>query len=108
MSLSSFLLTVKWFQVLLYDSHNLTSVICLYTVCSIWLLDRTLSCVTTPSQRRPGSDDNEGVLHILQISTAGALPSDCLMSCLGHLLVGSYTSAEMQLVYSIAPFICAQ
>ena len=31
-----FLHKVKWFQVLLYNSHNLTSVICLHTVCSIW------------------------------------------------------------------------
>ena len=33
--LSSFLHTIKWFQVLLYNSHNLKSVICLHTVCSI-------------------------------------------------------------------------
>ena len=42
-----FLHTVKWFQVLLYNSQNLTSVICLYTVCSIWLKDRTKAGVTT-------------------------------------------------------------
>ena len=38
---------VKWFQVLVYNSHNLTSVICLHTVCSIWPIDRTLSDATT-------------------------------------------------------------
>ena len=34
--------TIKWFQVLLYNSHNLTSVICFLTVCSILPIDRTL------------------------------------------------------------------
>ena len=36
--------------------------------------------LTTPDQRGPGSNGNEGVIHIPQISKAGALPSDCLMS----------------------------
>ena len=31
----SFLHTVKWFQVLLYNNYNLTSVISLHAVCSI-------------------------------------------------------------------------
>ena len=35
-------------------------------------------------------------------SITGASPSDCLMSYLGHLLQGSYLSAEMQSVYSTA------
>ena len=39
---------------------------------SIWLIDRTLSGTTTPGQSRPGSYNNEGVLHIPQISEAGA------------------------------------
>ena len=64
-SLSSFLHTIKWFQVLLYNSHNLTSGICLHTVCSIWSIDRTLSGTTTPGQSEPGSNCNEEVLHIL-------------------------------------------
>ena len=34
----------------LYNSHNLTSVICLHTICSIWPTDRTLSGATTPDQ----------------------------------------------------------
>ena len=33
---------------------------------SIWPIDRTLSGATTPSQSGPGSDGNEGVLHIPQ------------------------------------------
>ena len=36
--------TVKLFQVLLYNSHSLTSVIYLHTVCSIWPIDRTVKC----------------------------------------------------------------
>ena len=31
---------------------------------SIWLIDRTLSSATTWGQSGPGSDGNEGVLHI--------------------------------------------
>ena len=80
MSLSSFLHTVK----LLYNSHNLTSVICLHTVCSIWPIDKTLSGATNPGQSEPGSNGNEGVLHISQISKSGASPSDGFMSYPGH------------------------
>ena len=48
-----------------------------------------LSGATTPGQSGPGSDGNEGVLHIPQIfSTAGTSPSDCLVSYPGHLLGG--------------------
>ena len=62
-----------------------------------------LSGATTPGQSGPGSDGNEGVLHIPQ-STAGTSPSDCLVSYLGHSCgVGSYPSAEKQSVYSTAP-----
>ena len=60
-----FLHTIKWFQVLLFNSFNLI-VICLHTVFSIWPIDRTLSGATTPGQSEPGSNGNERVLHILQ------------------------------------------
>ena len=33
---------------------------------SIWPTDSTLSGATTPSPSGPGSDDNEGEVHILQ------------------------------------------
>ena len=96
--------TVKWFQILLYNSHNLTSIICLHTVCAIRPIDRTMSGATTPSQRGPGSNGNEGVLYIPQISKAEASLSDVLMSYPGHSWrEGSYPSAEMQSVYSTAP-----
>ena len=40
-------------------------------------------------QSGPGSDGNEGVLHIPQSSsTAGTSPSDCLVSYSGHSLGG--------------------
>ena len=90
------LYSVKWFRVLLYNSHNLTSVIYLHTICSIWLIDRALSGATTP-----GQSDNEEVLHISQIPKAGASRSDGLMSYPGHSW-GTYSSAEIQSVYFTA------
>ena len=54
-------------------------------------------------QSGPESNDNEGVLHIPQSSNiTGASPSDYLVSYPGHMLLGSYSSAEMQLVHSTA------
>ena len=54
----------------------------------------------------PRSNSNEGVLSILQISKAAALPSDGLVSyqdnCWGG-AGGSNPSAEIQLVYSTVP-----
>ena len=95
---------------------------------SIWPIDRTISGATTPGQSRPGSDGNEGVLYIPQSnSITGASPSDCLVSyplrsfrevlplyrdavdvfyCpsrLDHSLVGYYSSAKMQSMYSKTP-----
>ena len=80
----------------------ITSLICLHTVCSIWSIDKTLSGANTPSQSEPGSNGNERVLHIPQISKAGASPSDGFISYPGHLLGCSYPSVEMPLVYSTA------
>ena len=48
-----------------------------------------LSSATTTGQSGPGSDGNEGVLHIPQSSSiAGTSPSDSLVSYAGHSLVG--------------------
>ena len=56
----------------------------------------TLSVATTPDPRGRGSDSNEGILRILQCCSITAIsPSDCFVSY--------YPSAEMLLVYSIAP-----
>ncbi len=67
-------------------------------------MDRTLSGATTPAQSGPGSDGNEGGLHISQsFSITGISPSDCLVSYAGHLLRESYPSAKMQSVYFKAP-----
>ena len=69
---------------------------------SIGLIDRALSDATTLGQSGPGSDGNEGVLHIPKSSSiTGTSPSDCLVSYPGHSLGGGYASAEAQLVYSV-------
>ena len=44
----------------------------------------TLLGATTPGQSGPVSNGNEGVLHIPQISRAGASPSDSLVSYPGY------------------------
>ena len=55
-----------------------------HIVCSNWLIDGTKSVATPLVQRGPGSNDNEGVLHVPQSSKIGALPSDGLLSYPGH------------------------
>ena len=57
--INNFLHSVKFFQELPYNSHNLKLVIWLHTVCSIWPIDRTLTGATTPGQSEPGSNGNE-------------------------------------------------
>ena len=55
---------------------------------SIWPIDRTLSGAISPDQSGPGSDGNEWVLCIPQISSiTGTSPSYCLVSYPGG---GSY------------------
>ena len=63
----------------------------------IWPIIRSLSDATTPGQSRPGIDGNEGVFGISQSTIR-------LFNVIGHSLggEGSYTSAEIQLVYSTA------
>ena len=68
-------------------------------------MERTLSGATTPGQNGHGSNGNERVLRIPQISSiTGTSPLDCLVPYLGLLLVGwgFYLSAEKQPVYSTA------
>ena len=61
---------------------------------SIRPIDRTLSGATTPGQSGPGSNGNQGVLHIPQISRiTGDSSSDCLISNPGHLSEKSYSTA---------------
>ena len=72
--------------------------------CSIWLIDRTISKATTPSQSEHESDGNKRVLHIfLSSGIIEVSPSIFLMSYLGHSLRVSYPSAEKQSLYSTAP-----
>ena len=48
---------------------------------SILPIDRILSGATTPGQSVPGSNGNEGILHILQSSSIiGTSPPDCFVS----------------------------
>ena len=54
-------------------------------------MDRTLSGAITLGLGEPGSNGNEGVLHIPQIYKAGASQSDGLMSYPGHSLAGGIT-----------------
>ena len=71
---------------------------------SIWLIDRTLSGAL--GQSGPGSDGNEGVLSIPQNSSiTRASQSDCLVSYQDTRWSGegSYSSAEMQSLYSTVP-----
>ena len=63
-------------------------------------MDTTLSIATTPGQSWHGSDGNEGVLCIPQISgITGASALDGFVSYPGHRLGLFHPSAEMQLVY---------
>ena len=57
------------------------------------------SSTTTSGQRGPGSNGNEGVLRIPQSSCI----TICLRSYPRHSLRESYSSAEMQLMYSTPP-----
>ena len=62
---------------------------------------RTLSGYFTPDQSGPGSDVNEGILHIPQIfGIFGASSSDFLVSFPGHSLEESYPFAEKHSVSS--------
>ena len=72
---------------------------------SIWLINRTLTSITTLGQSRAESNGNELVLHTLLRWKTGASSSDVLVSYAGYSLEGevSYPFAEMQSVYSTAP-----
>ena len=55
-------------------------------------------------QSGPKSNRNEGVICLLQSSSiTGVSPSDYLVSYPRHSLKESYSSAEIQSVYSVAP-----
>ena len=45
---------------------------------SIWLIDGTLTSTTYTCLGWLGSNDNQGVLHILETSRTGASPSDAV------------------------------
>ena len=56
--------TVKWFQVLICNTNNLTLFNFSIVKCSnssIWSIEGTLRGTTTPGQSGPGSNGNEGI-----------------------------------------------
>ena len=62
---------------------------------STWPIDRTLSSTITQGQSWHGSEDNEELLRIPQSSgITETSPSDCLVSYLGHSLVGCLTPQQ--------------
>ena len=77
-----YLHTVKWFQVSVCNTNNLTSVICLHIVkwlnSSILSIHETLTGTTTPGQSGAGINGNERVFHFLQSSRTGTSPSDAV------------------------------
>ena len=44
----------------------------------IWPIDGTLIVITTPSQSGPGSNNNEVVIHTIQIFRSGISTSDAV------------------------------
>ena len=64
-----FIETVTWYQVILSKSNNLQTDSC-------GPLLKILPGTTTVSQSEPGSNGNEQVLHIPQISRTWVSPSD--------------------------------
>ena len=85
--------TVKWLQVLLFNTNNTIKhqsfvytqlndeIVCTQFKCqsSIWPMGRILSGATTPGQSGPRSNINETVLCIPKSSSiTGASPPDCL------------------------------
>ena len=61
---------------------------------SVWPKDRILQRASPQGQSGPGSNDNDGVLHISQSSITGASPSDYLMSCSGHSLRAGFNPLQ--------------
>ena len=96
--------TVKWFHILLYISHNLTFVFCLHTVFSIRPIDRNLWGASIPGHSGPGSNGNEEAL-LISPNFLGYSLAIKLFNVISRTLIewGSYLSAEMPSVYSIAP-----
>ena len=87
------------YQILLYNSHNLTSIICLYTVCSIWPIDRSLSGTTTTGQSGPRSNANTPHFPNLQ----GWSLTIRWLNGISRTLVDGVRLSKDGVVYSTAP-----
>ena len=97
-------------QFFVYTESNVIIIISCFRIStqfsSTWLIDRTLSGATTPGLSWPGSNGNEGVLCIPQSSRPHYWSlTIILFSVISRTLIGreSYSSSEMQSVYSAAP-----
>ena len=107
--------TVKWFQLVLFNSNNsiYQSFINIELNCFnyrkfvdifIWPINGILTNTTTRGQSFFLNNGNERVLYILDSSRTEASPSEGLLSNQKHSLVGvSYSSTEVQSAYSRTP-----
>ena len=81
------------FQVLLCNTNNSTSVICMHTVkdlnSSIWPIDGILTGTTTLGQRGCGWNGNDSVFYTPQISRADNSTSDAVKCHTQHIPIGS-------------------
>ena len=105
MSLSSFLHTVKFFQVLLYDNHIFTSVICLHT--QFVLFDPLIGPYQVlPLQFRVDQEAMAMKRYSTFFKSPRPEPCHQIVWCHyqdTHWGVRAYSSAEMQSMYSTAP-----
>ena len=62
----------------LFDCIQLTGFNYCHLTLTIYFNIGHLSGATTPSQSRPGSNDNEGILQLPKISKTGASQSDAV------------------------------
>ena len=93
---SSSICTVKWFQLLLFPTNN-----------SIWTGNGTVSVNTTPGQKDPRINDNEGYSTFSKVLKTKASLTDSLVTCPEHSLCQSYPFVEIQSTYSTNPADCA-
>ena len=68
---------------------------------SIWPIHGILTATTNPDQIEPGSNCNEGVLHISQSPRTGASPSNRVSIIPGHFTIGAQSQNNFKLIIFI-------